>query len=226
MSSHLQPTIGIDPVPPNSGLDPSSANPAGSESNPSKGKKRKNHRAGKKKKRRQSFGASTALDDTATEERRGMTQSVSELQASQNSGNPRTPFYRMGNGRNLSESSLESEALLDHRDHPPMRHRRDSRAAFAAGDTGSSYRPSVTRPYATHDGRRQHYRRTTVEDEEEQNGAEDLRTPLLGGRKSSGQGQGAPTGYGLFKSLSTGNRQRSSNRRESDGSSASSRHGP
>ena len=104
-----------------------------------------------------------------------------------------------------------------------MRHRRDSRAAFILGDTGSSYRPSFTRPSNTHDGRRQHYRRATAEEDDELNGGDDQRTPLLGGRRTSGQGQGPP-GYGLFKSLSTGNRQRSSNRPESHGSSRSSKH--
>ena len=94
-----------------------STHPAGSGPNSAvaKGKKRKNHRGGKKKKRRQSFGASTALD-SATAGTGDMTKSTPELQATQVSGTPRgAPFYRMGNDRNLSESSLESEALLDHR---------------------------------------------------------------------------------------------------------------
>lgn len=42
-------------------------------------------------------------------------------------------FFKLG--RNLSNTSLESDALLDHRDQPMMRPRRDSRV-------GSSFRPS------------------------------------------------------------------------------------
>ena len=105
-----------------------------------------------------------------------------------------------------------------------MRHRRDSRAAFGTTDTGSSYRPSFTRPYATHDGRRQHFRRVTGEEdlgEDGQAGGADSQTPLLGGLPLSNQG---PPGYGLFKSFSSGKAQRSNNRAGSARSSVSSRH--
>lgn len=77
------------------------------------GKRRKNHRGGKKKRnnRRQSFLPGPE-DDTIETARSGR-----NLQDTQNSGPARPPFYRLGQsgGRNLSETSLDSNALLDHR---------------------------------------------------------------------------------------------------------------
>lgn len=76
------------------------------------GKRRKNHRAGKKKKnRRQSFLPGT---EEGNEE---PSRSNHNLQDPQNAAPPRPPFYRLGQsgGRNLSETSLDSNALLDHR---------------------------------------------------------------------------------------------------------------
>ncbi|KAI4144371.1 MAG: hypothetical protein LQ340_006682, partial [Diploschistes diacapsis] len=190
MSSHLQPAPNIDYGAPQASSDHSVTNQACSGSNPSTApaKKRKNHRAGKKKRRRQSFGASTTLESTAPS-MKDMAQSTPDLKPHQGSEAPRSAFYRTGNHRNLSDSTLESEALLDH---------------------------SYSRPHATHDGRRQYSQRTIGEGDEEQG---DSRTPLLGGRRTSGQGA---SGYGLFKSLSMANKQRSRNRSGSDASSRSS----
>ena len=101
-------------------------------------KKRKNHRAGKKKRnRRKSFGhGGEAMDGS---------RSQHSLLDNVNNSNGRPPMYRLGqSGANLSDASLDSQALLDHRyarhprkvfedahnrcsDHPPMRPRRDSR---------------------------------------------------------------------------------------------------
>ncbi len=76
------------------------------------GKRRKNHRGGKKKKnRRQSFLPST-------EEGSGEASRPNhDQQEPQNPASARPPFYRLGQsgGRNLSETSLDSNALLDHR---------------------------------------------------------------------------------------------------------------
>lgn len=72
------------------------------------GKRRRNHRAGKKKKgRRQSFLPTAAEGEEPS-------QKPNEPQLS---GPARPPFYRLGQsgGRNLSETSLDSNALLDHR---------------------------------------------------------------------------------------------------------------
>lgn len=75
------------------------------------GKKRRNHRAGKKKKnRRRSF---------AVAEERGERENVirPDLDSHARPAETRPPFYRLGQsgGRALSESSMDSEALLDHR---------------------------------------------------------------------------------------------------------------
>ena len=80
---------------------------------PNAASKRRNHRGGKKKKknRRQSFLPAAAEEevepDTASHNRQEQATSTT----------PRPPFYRLGQsgGRNLSETSLDSNALLDHR---------------------------------------------------------------------------------------------------------------
>lgn len=69
-------------------------------------KKRNNHRGGKKKRlRRQSFAAST-------EDGHDMVETPMAQRAAQSQSAMRSSFYR---GRNLSTTSIESEALLDHR---------------------------------------------------------------------------------------------------------------
>ena len=75
-------------------------------------RKRRNHRAGKKKRmRRQSFAAPP--DNLGDVEG---SRSAEMLEAPQ-PGNGRPPFFRLGQsgGRNLSQTSLDSQALLDHR---------------------------------------------------------------------------------------------------------------
>lgn len=77
------------------------------------GKKRRNHRAGKKKKnRRQSF----AVPGDESGNGAAMRSSQELLEQSRSAG-PRPPFYRLGQsgGGTLSETSLDSEMLLDHR---------------------------------------------------------------------------------------------------------------
>ena len=113
------------------------------------------------------------------------------------------------------------KSIPDHcpRDQTPLRPRRDSRAAFTSYDSGVSHRPGNARHFPILEGKRQHSRRNTGEDDEEQAGGGDSRTPLLGGRRTSGHGA---SGYGLFKSLSMANKS-SHNRPRSSLSSASSR---
>ncbi|KAM0143830.1 hypothetical protein ACHAP3_001094 [Botrytis cinerea] len=112
----------------------------GKEKNNSK-KKRNNHRGGKKKRpRRQSFAASTEDGNGLVETpmaQRNAPQSVT-----------RSSFYR---GRNLSNTSIESGELLDHRDHQSMRPRRPStmgQNAFGQMyDSPSFNRPSYNNPF-------------------------------------------------------------------------------
>ena len=76
------------------------------------GRRRKGHRAGKKKKnRRQTFLSSTGDGNMEA------MSSSRNVQESQSPAPTRPPFYRLGQsgGRNLSDASLDSNALLDHR---------------------------------------------------------------------------------------------------------------
>ncbi len=71
-------------------------------------KKRNNHRGGRKKRpRRQSFAVSN--DDGV-----GMPEISSSHRRDQTENAARASFYRL-QGRNLSNTSIESETLLDHR---------------------------------------------------------------------------------------------------------------
>ena len=86
---------------------------AAAQGDPSAAGKRRNHRGGKKKKknRRQSFLPAAAHEEVDP------TRSNQNLHEPATSTTPRPPFYRLGQsgGRNLSETSLDSNALLDHR---------------------------------------------------------------------------------------------------------------
>lgn len=83
--------------------------------------KKKKHRGGKKKRnRRQSFAAPS---DIGTEDMNDERPSLANVTGNSRSRGS-TSFYQMHS--NLSSTSLESEALLDHRDHPTIRTRRPS----------------------------------------------------------------------------------------------------
>jgi len=72
-------------------------------------KKKRNHRGGKKKRaRKQSFAAST-------EDGSGMPGQTQREREESSHNIARETFYRLQAGRNNSNTSLESEALLDHR---------------------------------------------------------------------------------------------------------------
>ena len=80
---------------------------------PAASRRKRTHRGGKKKRnRRQSFAAPS--DDTNTT---APTRSNRDLLDVPSSSTARPPFYTLGQsgGRNLSSTSLDSEALLDHR---------------------------------------------------------------------------------------------------------------
>jgi magnesium transporter len=71
-------------------------------------RKKRNHRGGKKKRlRRKSFAVST-------EDGHGMPETTQPSRPGQSQNAARSSFYRL-HGQNLSNTSLESEALLDHR---------------------------------------------------------------------------------------------------------------
>ncbi len=77
------------------------------------GKKRRNHRGGRKKKgRRQSF----AIGNDEEQSMQNPDRTAQDPNAASASGTLRPAFYRLGqSGRNLSSTSLDSQALLDHR---------------------------------------------------------------------------------------------------------------
>lgn len=201
---------------------------AAAQGDPNAASKRRNHRGGKKKKknRRQSFLPAAA------EEEGDPARSSQNLHEPAASTTPRPPFYRLGQsgGRNLSETSLDSNALLDHRDHPPMRQRRESRvnpSAFGRTDA-MQYRP--THPhrrssYEAQNGRpRQIRAHESSGDESEANHPMTTdRTPLL----TSANGGASPShrsGYGLFSAQGQGGRRDSQHRRSSAATSSSSNH--
>jgi len=91
----------------------SNAAPADQGEQPAASRRKRTHRGGKKKRnRRQSFAA--PLDDTSTADPARPNHDLLDVPGSSTT---RPPFYKVGQsgGRNLSSTSLDSEALLDHR---------------------------------------------------------------------------------------------------------------
>lgn len=104
--------------------------------------KKKKHRGGKKRRnRRQSFAATADLGHDDGSDDRPTLEDIAGHGNSRGS----TSFY--GLSRNLSNTSLESEALLDHRDHQPARVRRQSINASAM------YAPRASQQFTSSPGR-------------------------------------------------------------------------
>jgi magnesium transporter len=104
--------------------------------------KKKKHRGGGKKKRnrRQSF-APTA--DIGTGDMNDERPSLANVGSGNSHARGSSSFYRMHG--NLSNTSLESEALLDHRDQPTIRTRRPSVPFSSAfGQSRLSHTPNAT----------------------------------------------------------------------------------
>jgi magnesium transporter len=91
---------------------PTPASPAGNKS-------KKKKRTGKKRKHRPHSFIAPEDNSSAVDSDRPITLERAA------SSNPRTSFYRLGRG-NKSSESLESEALLDHRESGPLQARRQS----------------------------------------------------------------------------------------------------
>ncbi|KAG8532679.1 uncharacterized protein KY384_002556 [Bacidia gigantensis] len=189
-------------------------------------KKRKGHRAGKKtrRNRRQSFLPATDENEVA---RAGQDRPAEPPMEAAN----RPPLYRLARsgGRNLSETSLDSEALLDHRDHQPMRPRRESRTGptpysrRSNHDSIPHYRPPRRDSY-------EHRRRRQVTNHETESSGDDSddgpaptdRTPLMGATHPSNGSPAQPSSYGGFARHNRG-RRGSENRHHSAASSVSSK---
>ncbi|KAF2822811.1 cora-domain-containing protein [Ophiobolus disseminans] len=181
------------------GAGPSSSAPA----------KKKKHRGGKKKRnRRQSFAAPA---DIGTGDMNDERPSLANMGGNGHSRGSNS-FYRNGN---LSSTSLESEALLDHRDQPTIRTRRPS------APMNSMYQPRASLPFVSSPHRLNAassstaYGRsrlshtaeaTTYSDDNEDDDAND-RTPLMG---TSQREIRSATSYGGASGSSGRNHRRSS----------------
>ncbi|GAB7360911.1 hypothetical protein MBLNU230_g0896t1 [Neophaeotheca triangularis] len=186
---------------------PSSGRPPMNSRNPSTvpdgqgggGAKKKRHRGGKKRRnRRQSFLAPSEATDTANEEpqQRPTLQNIARPSAQEAS------FYRLQSGAG-SNTSLDSEALLDHRDQGPrQRSRRQSlQGSFARASlpfNRQQGRGSQTSGQAGGLRSRMVGRQSAVAEEDDEDTTD--RTPLLSAsRPNTGSRQGSSTtqgGYG------------------------------
>ncbi|KAJ5151055.1 metal ion transporter [Penicillium canariense] len=152
----------------------------------SKSSKRRKNRNRKRRNRQQSFLTSSVEE---ADDRPGTAQGTGGARESMEGDRPTSkdhlPFFPLR--RNLSNTSLESDALLDHRDQPMMRPRRDSRPA-------TSFRPSslLSGAFRSNDGQSRNTPRSGrvqqyQEGDSDGSDAND-RTPLI--RAPSGQASG------------------------------------
>ncbi|KAL1954581.1 hypothetical protein VTO42DRAFT_916 [Malbranchea cinnamomea] len=141
---------------------------------------KRRHRGPKRRRhRRQSFAAPPHL----TSEHNGASpEEFPEEMAASAATSPtearRLPLYKLGQvSGNLSETSLDSQALLDHRNQPLMRPRRESRLAQSYRPEFAIQLPSATQPrqYAS---RVTNAPRREGQSEDESDHADD-RTPLI-----------------------------------------------
>ncbi|CAI7640495.1 unnamed protein product [Penicillium glandicola] len=167
---------------------------------PYKSSKRKKNRNRKRRNRHQSFIPPSREE---SHDIPGETSGAGGVRDSMEADRPTSRdnlFFNLG--RNLSSTSLESDALLDHRDQPLMRPRRDSRL-------GSSFRPGslTSNVFRSNDGqsrstpragRSQQYHKGDS-DEEDANDRTPLMRPVSG--HMSGQSRyGTDARPGLFSS--------------------------
>ncbi|KAF8848326.1 cora-domain-containing protein [Acephala macrosclerotiorum] len=178
-------------------------------------KKKRNHRGGKKKRaRKQSFAAST-------EDGHGMLDTSQSYRAGSTENAARASFYRL-QGRNLSNTSIESEALLDHREQQSMRPRRSSvmgQSVFGGSMYETpSYRPQYQNPFTSSERPKS----SRMDNNDEDEGPDDERAPLI---SSSGRSKSsaAALGYGGFGSDSHVSLPKSRRRPSSKSSSRSNR---
>ncbi|TVY68853.1 putative metal ion transporter [Lachnellula suecica] len=177
-------------------------------------KKKRNHRGGKKKRsRKQSFAAST--EDGNSHPR------------------PGESFYRL-QGRNLSNTSIESEALLDHRyfalveflsgnmliydgnrEQSSMRPRRQSTFGLPTYDSPTSYRPSYQQnPFRSSENVNRRPRTAKDGNDSGDDDVVDERAPLIPSSARS-KSSGALLGYGAYSGDSNTSRRRSGSKSSS-----------
>ncbi|CAG7952066.1 unnamed protein product [Penicillium salamii] len=140
-----------------------------------KSSKRKKNRNRKRRNRHQSF---IPPDREGSQASPGPNSGAGDdsMEADRPTSRDTQSFFKLG--RNLSNTSLESEALLDHRDQPSMRPRRDSRP-------GSSLRPGslLNTIFRSNDGQSRNTPRAgrsrQYQDEESEEEDANDRTPLM-----------------------------------------------
>ncbi|KAF2807848.1 cora-domain-containing protein [Mytilinidion resinicola] len=170
--------------------------------------KKRKHRGGKKRRnRRQSF--------IAPPDELGLGTDIAPHDGARSSGLPsddaaRATFYRLRDNR--SNNSLDSEALLDHRDHGFIQQRRQSiqGSGISSFSQGSPHRPSQ-RPQSQTRSKLSRQQRLTEEESEDD--SVDDKSPLIGSSQRNGAGYGglsAPSSSGRTKDKSTRRSSRSS----------------
>ncbi|EME42135.1 hypothetical protein DOTSEDRAFT_73054 [Dothistroma septosporum NZE10] len=191
--------------------------------------KKKRHRGGrnhKRKNRRQSFAATSEATESVID---GDEQRPSLLETSRANASQQDSFYRV-QGRNHSNTSLESEALLDHRERTPFssRSRRDTIKSFARASN-----PFARQQHRASEASTNHQRSAMSrsklsqgpavvsgdEDDKQDNAQE--RTPLLANRNrkpdmsrsNSGYNHGYSTGLDPHRNRRTSNTSKASSRR-------------
>ncbi|KAG9233571.1 hypothetical protein BJ875DRAFT_41849 [Amylocarpus encephaloides] len=189
-----------------------------------KTKKKRNHRGGKKKRaRRPSFAASA-------EDGSGVPVDDNRTRMGESSSNAaRASYYRLQGRANLSNTSLESDTLLDHRQQQSLRPRRQSvmgTSAFGVPiyDSPSSYRPQMRSPIPrSAENLTRRPMAATEDSDEELEPILDERTPLIPASSKS-KTSGATFTYGDL-SNSRSNLHVSSVRRRRRSSKSSSTSG-
>lgn len=153
---------------------------------PATGRRKRNHRGGKKKRpRKQSFAV--ASDDDGS----GLLKTSQD----RDQGAARESFYRL-QGRNLSNTSIDSEALLDHREQQPLRPRRASTlqpSAFgrASYEGTGSFRPQYSNPFSPGEGTHSYHSKQGVSQQDISRNLDedaDERTPMLSGSRPKSSG--------------------------------------
>ncbi|KAI4236247.1 MAG: hypothetical protein LQ349_002647 [Xanthoria aureola] len=198
-------------------------------------KKRRKHRGGKRKKsRRQSFAVPNEDEESANP-----ALSTHDSAAPPAPSSARPPMYRLGQsgGRTLSSTSLDSEALLDHRDHPPMRTRRESRlgqnvytnrANQSNHDLQSPYRPSypsksTSNPVHHPRPRSSHAHVSSGGESEAENFTASDRTPLLSASNHDPSTSRQGSSYGAYNGYVSRHGRTPQHRRSSTATSSSSK---
>lgn len=164
--------------------------------------KKRRHRGGKKRRnRRQSFAA----PPSEVSEVPAIMENIvgDDENGSDSPMRPGESFYKRKNNR--STESLDSDALLDHRNQQPMRPRRESRLnPLAAQRAGQAYRQR------SHDNRHHTRRRTGDNDSSDEDPTD--RTPLMS-VPAHHRSAASPAGYGMFRSETRGSSRSSGGRK-------------